>query len=104
MSGQLSQLNGQYALTFFLQVSWNSDKEKHLWEVASKSPGSESGTPGCECILSLPRVPLTLVPYQWLGKVLATRLDDLLPPSVFSLSSASKVWARPAGSKLPMAR
>ena len=47
--------------------------------MVAESRGSESGAPGCECLLSLPRVPLTLVSYQWLGKVLAARLDALLP-------------------------
>jgi hypothetical protein len=47
--------------------------------VVAESRGSESGAPGCECLLLLPRLSLTLVPYQWLGKVLAARLDLLLP-------------------------
>ena len=47
--------------------------------MVAESRGFESGAAGCECLLSLPRVPLTLVPYQWLGKVLAACLDALLP-------------------------
>ena len=64
VSSQLSQFNGQHARTFFLQVFWNSNKEKYLWQVVAKCRGSESGAPGCECLLSLPRVSLNLVPYQ----------------------------------------
>jgi hypothetical protein len=60
VSSQLSQLKGQR--TYFLpQVSWNSDKEKYLWEVVAKSRGSESGAPDCECLLALPHVPLTFI-------------------------------------------
>ena len=72
------------ASTFFRQVSWNSDKEKYLWEVVAKSRGSESGAPDCECIsLRFTEFPLTLWLYLHhlaiVGKVLAARLDVPLP-------------------------
>ena len=94
VSSQLSQLNGQHAPTVFLQVSWSSDKENYLWQVVAESRGSESGAPGCECLLLLPRVSLTLVPYQWLGKVLAARLDVLLPYLLYHTTRGLQVIKR----------
>ena len=42
----------------FIQVSWTSEKENHLWEVVAKCRGSEAGAPDCECSCSLLMVAL----------------------------------------------